>query len=520
MTATVGRWELLKPIGSGGAADVYLGRDSSKGELAAVKLIRPDNSLDAGKRLRTEVRALKEVNGRTPHLPAFIEATLEGPRPFVATEYLEGVDLRSEIEAHGGLGRRDPERLRRIACDVADALTCLHDMGLRHRDVKPHNVIWVPGRGAVLIDLGIVHGYATRYTAAGTYVGSAGYTAKELLLGEEASPESDVFAWASTIAAIADGRPVFGDDDAVAVQRVLADLPELGPWLSDALQGEGPDRELATLVRLGLSPYPVVRPSPMIIAALVLSAEVLASEMGERVERVGRVAAAPQTPSPRSVSDAARTKTEVLDASPPGEPDDPKRVDATPQKGATPAAPPAESGDEWRPTATSEIAASRDRVAGTPGALWLGLSMLCSAAVPLSGFVACVRDVETYPVWLWIVSIVVLAVGAVVACYLLAVASVVASGQFWTAVVGKRELVGASPAALQTADPPRPRDGPVFKERHGDHYWRFEHVGGAGRLAHLVVAAVAFTAFLAAARGLIWLAAGIAFEGLLPNWVV
>ncbi|MEU4302406.1 protein kinase domain-containing protein [Kitasatospora aureofaciens] len=137
----IGGFELLARIGQGGMGQVYLG-ESPGGEQAAVKVIKP-SLVDSETRLRfaQEIEILKTVWGN--RVAAFLDADPEAEPPWLATEYVEGADLRRHVDAYGPL---PAVLVASLGATLAEALALVHKQGLLHRDLKP--VLGAGGRPA------------------------------------------------------------------------------------------------------------------------------------------------------------------------------------------------------------------------------------------------------------------------------------------------------------------------------------------------------------------------------------
>ncbi|QXJ24785.1 serine/threonine protein kinase [Actinomadura graeca] len=202
----LGGYRLLDEIGRGSTCVVHLAMDP-RGREVAVKELLPElaGEPEAIGRLAREMSAQARV--RSSYVARLLDGRVAAERPYVVSQYVPGCPLGDLVPAYGPLGG---QRLVRFARRLALALGDVHDAGVLHRDVAPGNVI-VLGDRPTLIDFGIAHEPGTeQITRRGMVVGTPAYLAPELIEGERATPASDVFSWAATVAYAATGRPPFG----------------------------------------------------------------------------------------------------------------------------------------------------------------------------------------------------------------------------------------------------------------------------------------------------------------------
>ena len=152
-----GRYELIAPIGSGGFATVFRGRDLWLRRLVAVKILLPNHAADplVAARFGREARALAAVSH--PNVVAIHDVgggyAATGPEPYLVMDLCEDGSLADRLAATD-LGLLPPDQLIPILADVAAGLAALHARGIIHRDLKPSNVLLGDGR-ARIADLGI-----------------------------------------------------------------------------------------------------------------------------------------------------------------------------------------------------------------------------------------------------------------------------------------------------------------------------------------------------------------------------
>lgn len=277
--AQLGPYRLLGRLGAGGMGVVFLGEDGS-GRRVAVKLPREMYAEDPVFRARfaREVAAAERVSGR--FTAQVLGYSVEGDRPWLATELVPGPSLREFVARYGPL-RHGGQRA--LAAGLAEALAAIHEVGLVHRDLKPSNVLCAPD-GPRVIDFGIaVGGEASRLTQVGMVVGSPAWMAPEHMRGERVGPTADMFAWALLVSYAGSGRAAFGEDGAPAemLHRVLYGVPDLGP--PEAL---APD--LQPLVRAALAKEPEPRPTARAVCAQLVGVS-LSQPVAVAAERVGQL---------------------------------------------------------------------------------------------------------------------------------------------------------------------------------------------------------------------------------------
>ena len=218
-----GRYELDRLLGHGGAASVWLARDTLLERPVAVKLLSEGLAADRAwmARFRREARIAARL--QHPNLVSIYDFDAEAERPFLVMAYLPGGSLADRLE-NGGVP--DPERLAR---DVLMALEHIHASGIVHRDVKPGNVLLDRDGRALLTDFGIARPEdATSITQAGQIPGTARYMAPELWRGDPASERSDLFA-CGVLLAQCGAEESQSTRLRALVGRLAAEDPELRP---------------------------------------------------------------------------------------------------------------------------------------------------------------------------------------------------------------------------------------------------------------------------------------------------
>jgi serine/threonine protein kinase len=248
-------YRVLGRLGAGGQGVVYLGEAPSGQRVAIKKLLTHFDTEQTRQQFAKEVFAAERV---APFCTAqVLHVELEGPAPYVVSEYIEGETLQQRVNDGGPI---TGTALHRLAIGTATALTAIHQAGVVHRDFKPANVM-LGADGPRVIDFGIARALSTEVTDTSRVVGTPAYMAPEQLRGEQAGPATDMFAWASVIAYAATGRTLF---QAPSVMAVMHRIVGAEPDLSDL-----PD-DLRPVLRNCLEKNPDRRPSAQQVLAMLL----------------------------------------------------------------------------------------------------------------------------------------------------------------------------------------------------------------------------------------------------------
>jgi len=255
---TLGRYELIEQVGTGGMAAVYRGRDTALDREVAVKLLHPHLASRAESRARfsREARAVARLS-HPSILEIYDYSGDAAPESYLVTEFVHGTTLRT-FQREVGFGY--PEVGLLVGRALSDALVHAHGNGVIHRDLKPENVLVRTGeRGGIkLADFGIARLLASdeRLTMTGALVGSPHHMAPEIVEGREADGRSDLFSLGTLLYWLATGRLPFAAPNPTAILRRLLegayeDPRAVEPRVSDPL---------ATLIARLLAVDPGARP--------------------------------------------------------------------------------------------------------------------------------------------------------------------------------------------------------------------------------------------------------------------
>ncbi|MEY4669646.1 MAG: hypothetical protein RL518_2345 [Pseudomonadota bacterium] len=238
------RYRILRPLGMGGMASVYLAEDLVLGEtIVAMKVLRRGRNFrdENIQRFLREVRLTHKINHE--NVVRTFDFGQDGDTLFYTMEYLSGVTLDALlIEPNFPI-----QRALSIAAQIMRGLSAIHSVGVIHRDLKPANIIMDDSGKLKIADFGIARGGASMITAdSGEIIGTITYLAPETLLGEEATAAVDYYALGAIVYQLLTQRAPIDDDVPARLllrkveeaprdpRELRADIPE---WLAQGLMG-------------------------------------------------------------------------------------------------------------------------------------------------------------------------------------------------------------------------------------------------------------------------------------------
>jgi serine/threonine protein kinase len=228
------RYVIVGELGRGGMGVVWRADDRVIGRQVALKEIQvPPGGMD---RVLREARTAGRLND--PGVVTVFDVLTDRGSTFVVMELVEAPTLADIMAAQGPL---DPDRVANIGLALLSALEVAHAAGIVHRDVKPSNVMLLPGDRVKLADFGIARAMDDPGHTASGVLGSPGYMAPELFNGGYPGPASDLWALGATLFHAVEGRgPFHRDTTAATLHAIMYEEPRLelcrGP-LADVIMG-------------------------------------------------------------------------------------------------------------------------------------------------------------------------------------------------------------------------------------------------------------------------------------------
>jgi eukaryotic-like serine/threonine-protein kinase len=218
------RYDVVRPLGSGGMGEVYLARDRVLGRDVALKVLRKQYAGDDEFAERFKREAMSAASLSHPNIvQVYDRGVTEEGSSYIAMEYVPGGTLKERISREGPLEAADAAGL---GAQVAEALGAAHDRGMVHRDIKPQNVLLAARGGAKVADFGIARaGTSATISRTGSVMGTAGYMSPEQALGKPATPKSDLYSLGVVLYEALTGELPYTADNPIAVSMKHVNEP-------------------------------------------------------------------------------------------------------------------------------------------------------------------------------------------------------------------------------------------------------------------------------------------------------
>jgi serine/threonine-protein kinase len=244
-----GRYRIVRKLGSGGMADVYLAEDEELGRRIAIKILNDRHANDEQfvERFRREAKNAAGLSH--PNIVSIYDRGEAEGTYYIAMEYLDGRSLKELVVARGPLPIGDAIAATR---QVLAALRFAHRKGVVHRDIKPHNVMADADGRLKVTDFGIARAGVSQMTEAGSIIGTAQYLSPEQARGAAVDQRSDLYSVGVVLYEMLTGKTPFTGETPVEIAMKHLSDPPRPPSLERP--DISPDLDMVVLRALAKSP--------------------------------------------------------------------------------------------------------------------------------------------------------------------------------------------------------------------------------------------------------------------------
>jgi eukaryotic-like serine/threonine-protein kinase len=242
-----GRYRIVRKLGAGGMANVYLAEDEDLGRRVAIKILNDRYANDDLfiERFRREAKSAAALSH--PNIVSVYDRGEAEGTYYIAMEVIEGRSLKELIMTRGPL---PIAQALAYTHEILDALRFAHRHGIIHRDIKPHNILI--GERLKVTDFGIARAGASQMTEAGSIMGTAQYLSPEQARGAPVTASSDLYSAGIVLYEMLTGKVPFNGDSAIEIAMKHLNDPPKPP---SKIRPEIPD-ELDAVVLRALSKNP------------------------------------------------------------------------------------------------------------------------------------------------------------------------------------------------------------------------------------------------------------------------
>lgn len=221
------RYQIIRTIGEGGMANVYLAHDLILDRNVAVKILRGDLADDEKFVRRFQREAIAASSLSHPNIVEMYDVGEDEGKYYIVMEYVEGKTLKNLIKKRGGLTL--PEVID-IMTQLTSAIACAHDSNIIHRDIKPQNVLIKEDGLVKITDFGIAMALnSNELTQTNSVMGSVHYLPPEQANGKGATVKSDIYSLGIVMFELLTGQLPFKGDNAVeiAIKQMKNQIPSV-----------------------------------------------------------------------------------------------------------------------------------------------------------------------------------------------------------------------------------------------------------------------------------------------------
>lgn len=342
----IGKYELISRLGRGGMGEVYKAFHPQLHRYVAIKILLTTTETDPEFILRFQQEAQAIARLRHPHIVQVFDFDIVDDKPYMVMEFIEGETLGQRLSRYHRSGQFMPlDEVARLFQHLCQAVDYAHRQHMLHRDLKPANVIIHQQNDAVLTDFGLAKiAGVSGLTASGTVMGTPHYMSPEQAQGQPMDERSDVYSLSVMLYEALEGKVPFEADTPVAVimQQITRPPPALtanpivpAELAQIALTGmaKNPSERFQRAGAMGTAIAAALHMPPLRLSGLPEGQGTKTSEMPPAMSNTLDTVAAPAA---KDDGMTARPRPEAGNNQSPPQ----RRLDAPPEYGALPAAPP------------------------------------------------------------------------------------------------------------------------------------------------------------------------------------
>jgi serine/threonine protein kinase len=238
------RYRVLREIGSGGMAWVYLAEDTKESQLVAVKILYPQFGQDLAYIQRFNREAKLASTLTDPHIVKVLDYGADRDIYYLVMEYIEGKDLRTTLNEKGPFSWKNALE---VIDQLATALEHAHQHGVVHRDIKPQNIMLTEDGLLKVLDFGIARIPTLPSLTQSGFIGSPYYVSPEQAMGEEVDTRSDIYSAGIVLYELLSGSIPFDSRSpwSIISQHIASDPPPI-----ELPKGDIPDNVHDLLTRM------------------------------------------------------------------------------------------------------------------------------------------------------------------------------------------------------------------------------------------------------------------------------
>lgn len=216
----IGNYDIIKPLGSGGTARVFLAKDRDLKRVVALKLLHPHLAMDQDYLDRFRREAITSANLDHPNIINVFTFDHDDDNHYMTIEYVDGFPLNDFLQKHR---LKYPQIGLMITYLIADAIGYAHQNKVIHRDIKPENIMISSEGDLKVTDFGIAKIVTEKtLTVTGSLMGSPAYMSPEQALGKPVQQQSDIFSLGTLLYYLVTGKlPFYGNSPTLILKKVI-----------------------------------------------------------------------------------------------------------------------------------------------------------------------------------------------------------------------------------------------------------------------------------------------------------